>query len=93
MSQLQHSLLMRFIKCISVFLLVMGCMQPTSVQAYSPTICTAVQSNDQNQKKTVSVTAQPVRSNDNTLELFVITVLVSIVVLFIVGVFHTEHHI
>lgn len=93
MSQVKHSVLIRFIKCISVLLLIMGCVHPTAVQAYSPKICETIQNSDQTPKKTVSVTAQPAHAKENTLELFVITVLVSILVLFLVGLFHAEHHI
>ena len=68
-------------------------MQPTAVQAYSPNVCETIQNSNQTAKKTVSVTAQPARAKENTLELFIITVLVSILVLFVVGLFHAEHHI
>lgn len=35
---MSNSIMMRLIKCLSVIMLVIGCVQPTSVQAYSPVL-------------------------------------------------------
>lgn len=73
---MSNSIMMRLIKCLSVILLVIGCVQPTSVQAYSPVLTETVQRKEQ--------------PKQNTLELFVITVLVTILILFFVGVVHKD---
>ena len=81
---MSNSIMMRLIKCLSVILLVIGCVQPTSVQAYSPVLTETVQNN-------ASVTVQrKEQPKQNTLELFVITVLVTILILFFVGVVHKD---
>ena len=35
---MSNSIMMRLIKCLSIIMLVIGCVQPTSVQAYSPVL-------------------------------------------------------
>lgn len=93
MSNAQRSLIYKIIKCLSILFIVFGCVHPASVQAYSPVITESVQNSQQDSKKTVSVTAHPeTHPKENTLEMFIITVFVSILVLFIVGLFHAEHH-
>ena len=86
---MSNSIMMRLIKCLSVILLVIGCVQPTSVQAYSPVLTETVQNtnNTNNASVTVQRKEQP---KQNTLELFVITVLVTILILFFVGVVHKD---
>lgn len=73
---MSNSIMMRLIKCLSIIMLVIGCVQPTSVQAYSPVLTETVQEKDQ--------------PKQNTLELFVITVLVTILILFFVGIVHKD---
>ena len=73
---MSNSIMMRLIKCLSIIMLVIGCVQPTSVQAYSPVLTETVQRKEQ--------------PKQNTLELFVITVLVTILILFFVGVVHKD---
>lgn len=73
---MSNSIMMRLIKCLSIIMLVIGCVQPTSVQAYSPVLTETVQEKDQ--------------PTQNTLELFVITVLVTILILFFVGIVHKD---
>ena len=83
---MSNSIMMR----LSVILLVIGCVQPTSVQAYSPVLTETVQ-NTNNTNKNASVTVQrKEQPKQNTLELFVITVLVTILILFFVGVVHKD---
>lgn len=84
---MSNSIMMRLIKCLSVILLVIGCVQPTSVQAYSPVLTETVQNTNKNASVTVQRKEQP---KQNTLELFVITVLVTILILFFVGVVHKD---
>lgn len=73
---MSNSIMMRLIKCLSIIMLVIGCVQPTSVQAYSPVLTETVQRKEQ--------------PKQNTLELFVITVLVTILILFFVGIVHKD---
>lgn len=73
---MSNSIMMRLIKCLSVIMLVIGCVQPTSVQAYSPVLTETVQGKEQ--------------PKQNTLELFVITVLVTILILFLIGLVHKD---
>lgn len=54
---MSNSIMMRLIKCLSVIMLVIGCVQPTSVQAYSPVLTETVQ-NTNNTNKNASVTVQ-----------------------------------
>ena len=85
---MSNSIMMRLIKCLSVIMLVIGCVQPTSVQAYSPVL--TVQ-NTNNTNKNASVTVQgKEQPKQNTLELFVITVLVTILILFLIGLVHKD---
>ena len=87
---MSKSIVMRLIKCLSVIMLVIGCVQPTSVQAYSPVLTETVQ-NTNNTNKNASVTVQGKNQpKQNTLELFVITVLVTILILFFVGIVHKD---
>ena len=87
---MSNSIMMRLIKCLSIIMLVVGCVQPTSVQAYSPVLTETVQ-NTNNTNKNASVTVQrKEQPKQNTLELFVITVLVTILILFFVGVVHKD---
>lgn len=87
---MSNSIVMRLIKCLSVIMLVMGCVQPTSVQAYAPVLTETVQ-NTNNTNKNVSVTVQSKEHpKQNSLELFVITVLVTILILFLVGLVHKD---
>lgn len=83
---MSNSIMMRLIKCLSVIMLVIGCVQPTSVQAYSPVLTETVQ-NTNNTSVTVQGKEQP---KQNTLELFVITVLVTILILFLIGLVHKD---
>lgn len=87
---MSNSIMMRLIKCLSIIMLVIGCVQPTSVQAYSPVLTETVQ-NTNNTNKNASVTVQrKEQPKQNTLELFVITVLVTILILFFVGIVHKD---
>lgn len=87
---MNNSIMMRLIKCLSVIMLVIGCVQPTSVQAYSPVLTETVQ-NTNNTNKNASVTVQgKEQPKQNTLELFVITVLVTILILFLIGLVHKD---
>ena len=54
---MSKSIVMRLIKCLSVIMLVIGCVQPTSVQAYSPVLTETVQ-NTNNTNKNASVAVQ-----------------------------------
>ena len=84
---MSKSIVMRLIKCLSVIMLVIGCVQPTSVQAYSPVLTETVQ----NTNKNASVAVQSKNhSEQNSLELFVITVLVTILILFLIGLVHKD---
>ena len=79
---MSNSIMMRLIKCLSVILLVIGCVQPTSVQAYSPVLTETVQ-NTNNTNKNASVTVQrKEQPKQNTL--------VTILILFFVGVVHKD---
>ena len=87
---MSNSIVMRLIKCLSVIMLVIGCVQPTSVQAYSPVLTETVQ-NTNNTNKNASVAVQSKNhSEQNSLELFVITVLVTVLILFLVGLVHKD---
>ncbi|WP_295137570.1 hypothetical protein [uncultured Catenibacterium sp.] len=87
---MSNSIVMRLIKCLSVIMLVIGCVQPTSVQAYSPVLTETVQ-NTNNTNKNASVTVQGKDyPEQNSLELFVITVLVTILILFLIGLVHKD---
>ena len=87
---MSHSIVMRVIKCLSIIMLVMGCVQPTSVQAYSPVLTETIQ-NTNNTNKNASVTVQnKEQPKQNSLELFVITVLVTVLILFFVGLVHKD---
>ena len=82
---MSNSIMMRLIKCLSIIMLVIGC-----VQAYSPVLTETVQ-NTNNTNKNASVTVQrKEQPKQNTLELFVITVLVTILILFFVGIVHKD---
>lgn len=84
---MSNSIMMRLIKCLSIIMLVIGCVQ---VQAYSPVLTETVQ-NTNNTNKNASVTVQrKEQPKQNTLELFVITVLVTILILFFVGIVHKD---
>ena len=90
---MSNSIMMRLIKCLSIIMLVIGCVQPTSVQAYSPVLTETVQNtnNTNNTNNNASVTVQEKdQPTQNTLELFVITVLVTILILFFVGIVHKD---
>ena len=54
---MSNSIMMRLIKCLSIIMLVIGCVQPPSVQAYSPVLTETVQ-NTNNTNKNASVTVQ-----------------------------------
>lgn len=87
---MNHSIVVRLIKCLSVIMLVIGCVQPTSVQAYSPILTETIQ-NTNNTNKNASVTVQnKEQPKQNSLELFVITVLVTVLILFFVGLVHKD---
>ena len=87
---MSHSIASKLIKCLSIFMLVIGCVQPTSVQAYSPVLTETIQ-NPNNTNKNASVTVQnKEQTKQNTLELFVITVIVTVLILFLVGVVHKD---
>lgn len=87
---MSHSIVVRLIKCLSIFMLVIGCVQPTSVQAYSPVLTETIQ-NTNNTNKNASVTVQnKEQPKQNSLELFVITVLVTVLILFFVGLVHKD---
>ena len=87
---MNHSIVLRLIKCLSVIMLVIGCVQPTSVQAYSPVLTETIQ-NTNNTNKNASVTVQnKEQPKQNSLELFVITVLVTVLILFFVGLVHKD---
>lgn len=87
---MNHSIVVRLIKCLSIFMLAIGCVQPTSVQAYSPVLTETVQ-NTNNTNKNASVTVQnKEQPKQNSLELFVITVLVTVLILFFVGLVHKD---
>lgn len=73
---MSNSIMMRLTKCLSIIMLVIGCVQPPSVQAYSPVLTETVQRKEQ--------------PKQNTLELFVITILVTILILFFVGIVHKD---
>ena len=47
---MSNSIMMRLIKCLSVIMLVIGCVQPTSVQAYSPVLTETVQNTNNTNK-------------------------------------------
>ena len=82
---MSNSIMMRLIKCLSVIMLVIGCVQPTS-----PVLTETVQ-NTNNTNKNASVTVQgKEQPKQNTLELFVITVLVTILILFLIGLVHKD---
>lgn len=87
---MSNSIMMRLTKCLSIIMLVIGCVQPPSVQAYSPVLTETVQ-NTNNTNKNASVTVQrKEQPKQNTLELFVITILVTILILFFVGIVHKD---